>query len=153
MQIFSWNGIFPIDCTGNGIFEKSADLGYWNLGRKKLGYGSLKLEYLGCRNPHPLRVHTCLPGLSKLPKIPRWCRSWVILLDIIIAGFSVLMGLKFHPFIWGRMNGAELRDLTFIIGGGGDWVETFKKLVSFRRPPTLESKFFLDPPPQVKNVP
>ena len=41
---------------------------------------------------------------------------------------------------------ARLRDLTFIIGGG-DRVEIFKKSNVFRRPPTLESKFFTDPPP------
>ncbi len=47
-------------------------------------------------------------------------------------------------------NQYRIRDLTFIIGGGGDRVEFFEKSIFFRRPPTLESKFFLDSPPQVK---
>ncbi len=45
----------------------------------------------------------------------------------------------------------EVRDLTFIIrGGGGDRVEIFKKSIFFRRPSTLEEDFFIDPPQRVR---
>ncbi len=41
------------------------------------------------------------------------------------------------------------KDLTFIIGRE-DQVEIFKKSFFFRRPPTLEAEFFIDPPQQVQ---
>ena len=44
----------------------------------------------------------------------------------------------------------DLRDLTFIIGGGR--VEIEKKVEFFCRPSTLESQFFIDPLPKSKKI-